>query len=42
MKRWLLIVILLGVIAVPASANPILRWTPADTTIGPSHHLVNL
>lgn len=36
MKRWLLIVILLGVIALPAAANPVLRWTPADTIIDPT------
>jgi len=34
MKRWLLIVILLVCCGVPAVADPILRWAPADTTIG--------
>jgi len=34
MKRWLLIVILLGSSGVQAVADPVLRWAPADTTIG--------
>jgi len=33
MNRWLSIVILLGISSVPALADPVLRWTPADTTI---------
>jgi hypothetical protein len=39
MKRWLLIVILLGSSAAPAAANPVLRWAPADTTIGPNQQV---
>ena len=33
MKRWLLIVLLLGSSGVPAAADPVLRWAPADTII---------
>lgn len=33
MKRWLLIVVLLGS-SFPAAADPILRWTPANQIIG--------
>jgi hypothetical protein len=35
MKRLFLMVFLWGACVVPASANPILRWAPADTTIEP-------
>jgi hypothetical protein len=34
MKRWLLIAVLLGSSALPAVADPILRWDPADRVIG--------
>jgi hypothetical protein len=37
MNRWLLIVILLGISSVPAVADPVLRWAPADTTIDLGH-----
>jgi len=35
MKRWMLMVFLWVAGVVPAGADPILRWAPADTTIQP-------
>jgi hypothetical protein len=33
--RWLLIFLLGGAAALPAAADPVLRWSPADTTLAP-------